>query len=196
MARVIRDRSDAVPLIAEVFREFGYEGASLSKIYDVTGLGKGSIYNFFPGGKHEMAAAVLTHVEDYFEQRIFGPLSEMAPGEGLDTMWRETDRYFNSGGRVCLVGAFALDATRDRFASKLNDYFARWIAVLKEALCRANVDDSHAGVLAEHAVLTIQGALVLSRGLGDRAIFIRTLERLRSEFAEVLSQARCNPPYA
>ncbi|TMV66254.1 helix-turn-helix transcriptional regulator, partial [Thioclava sp. BHET1] len=63
MARLIRERADVVPLLAEVFRDCGYEGTALSKITAATGLGKGSLYNFFPGGKEEMAEAVLAHVD-------------------------------------------------------------------------------------------------------------------------------------
>ena len=51
MARTVAERSDVLPLLAEVFREHGYEGASLSLISKATGLGKGSLYHFFPGVK-------------------------------------------------------------------------------------------------------------------------------------------------
>jgi len=59
MARVMGERGGVVPLLAEVFRTYGFEGASLARIAEGTGLGKGSIYNFFPGRKEEMADAVL-----------------------------------------------------------------------------------------------------------------------------------------
>ncbi len=62
MPRRILDRSDAVPLLAELFREHGFAGASLSEITRRTGLGKGSLYHIFPDGKEEMARAVLEDV--------------------------------------------------------------------------------------------------------------------------------------
>jgi hypothetical protein len=47
---------------------FGYrEGASLSLISEATGLGKGCLYHFFPGGKEEMADAVLSEIDGWFE---------------------------------------------------------------------------------------------------------------------------------
>ena len=52
-------REEIIPLLAEVFRTQGYEGASLSRLGEASGLGKGSLYNFFPGGKEEMAAAAV-----------------------------------------------------------------------------------------------------------------------------------------
>jgi AcrR family transcriptional regulator len=61
--RTLYERADVVPLLAEIFRELGFEGATLSRITERTGIGKGSLYHFFPGGKEEMAAAVLAEVD-------------------------------------------------------------------------------------------------------------------------------------
>jgi AcrR family transcriptional regulator len=68
------ERSGAVPLLAEVFRTYGFEGASLARISEGTGLGKGSIYNFFPGGKDEMAEAVLDEIDGWFRRAGVPPL--------------------------------------------------------------------------------------------------------------------------
>ena len=51
MAKFVNERADVLPVLVEVFREHGYDGTSLSVIGERTGLGKGSLYNFFPGGK-------------------------------------------------------------------------------------------------------------------------------------------------
>jgi len=61
--RTVLEKADVVPLVAEVFRELGYEGASLGRITARTRISKGSLYHFFPGGKEEMAAAILDHVD-------------------------------------------------------------------------------------------------------------------------------------
>jgi TetR/AcrR family transcriptional repressor of lmrAB and yxaGH operons len=63
MSRAVATRPDIIPALAEVFREHGYEGASLALLGDATGLGKGSLYHFFPNGKEEMAAAVLDAID-------------------------------------------------------------------------------------------------------------------------------------
>jgi len=51
MARTVAERADIVPKLGEIFREHGFEGASLALIGQKTGLGKSSLYHFFPGGK-------------------------------------------------------------------------------------------------------------------------------------------------
>jgi TetR/AcrR family transcriptional repressor of lmrAB and yxaGH operons len=173
-------RDDAIARIAEVFRAQGFEGASLSAITEASGLGKGSLYNHFPGGKDEMATAVLAHVDAWFEAVVYAPLRDATdPRAAVAAMFRAVDVYFRSGQRICLVGAFALDATRDRFAAAVQDYFVRWITALAACLKRGGARQSRA--LAETAVAGIQGALVLSRALDEPAVFTRQLRQLQDQ---------------
>jgi AcrR family transcriptional regulator len=178
--RTLNERRDVIPLVAEVFREFGYEGASLSRITERTGLGKGSLYHFFPGGKEDMAKAVLEDVDAWFEHNVFQSLLHDPPQTAIARMWDAIDSYFRSGGRVCLVGVFALDGTRDRFADAISGYFTRWIAALRDALIRQGWSPADAGQSAEDVVLGIQGALVLARATKDESLFARTIARLRT----------------
>jgi AcrR family transcriptional regulator len=179
MARTVFEKSDAITRVAEVFRELGFEGASLYEITERTGLSKGSLYHFFPDGKEGMAAEILAHVNQWFVCEVFEPLERDEPREAIARMWRETDAYFRSGRRICLLGAFALEETRDRFAKPIRLYFKRWIEALGGALVRAGIDTAIARSLAEDIVGGIQGALTLARALKDDAVFGRMLARLR-----------------
>lgn len=186
MPAALITREEAIARIAEVFRAQGFEGASLSAITEASGLGKGSLYNHFPGGKDEMAAEVLSHVDRWFETEVFALLRESGdPRTAVIAMVDATDAYFRSGRRICLVGAFALDATRDRFAAAVQAYFAQWILALEQALSRGGV--SNARILAETAVAGIQGALVLSRALDDTAVFSRQLVQLQEQLLSALA---------
>lgn len=180
MVRKIVERGDVIPALAEVFREHGFAGASLSEITDRTGLGKGSLYHFFPNGKEEMAKAVLDDVAGWFETNVFMPLHENEdPNAGIDHMFKAVVRFFHSGRRICLVGTFALDDTRDRFASEIQSYFAAWTKVLAAALKRSGYDAKAARGTAEDVVAGIQGALVLARAQDDPGVFTRAIKRLR-----------------
>ncbi len=171
MVRQVLERADVIPLLAEAFRAYGYEGASLSRLCATTGLGKGSLYHFFPGGKEQMAAAVLAEITDWFEQRVFQPLDNLPPTAGVTAMLAAVDEYFQSGGRICLVGAFALDETRDRFAAAVNGYFTRWLCALSGALQRMGIAGTDADRLSLSALGAIQGALILSRARGNAQPF-------------------------
>ena len=87
-----------------------------------------------------MAEAVLDDVAAWFETNVFSLLVESEDsGIGIKRMFEAVDSYFHSGRRICLVGAFALDDTRDQFGIKINSYFAAWTTALTEALKRHGI---------------------------------------------------------
>jgi len=173
-----------VPALAEVFREHGYAGTSLALISAATGLGKGSLYHLFPGGKAEMAACVIAEIDAWFESHLYRPLREQDPPEtAISDMFESVDHYFRSGRRVCLVGVLALGTSRDLFAEAVRGYFARWVDALAGALRRAGHSDPASVALAEDIVAQIQGAIVLARALDEPALFTRALATLRSRVA-------------
>ena len=173
MARV--SRAEATSLLAEVFREHGYEATTLSVITTKTGLGKGSFYHFFPGGKEEAAAAVIADITSWFESQIFAPLNQAATAApvdataGIDAMIDAVTQYFDSGRRACLPSAFAVSDARDEFATAIVDYFQRWAAALATALSAAGCHKP-----ADHAIAilaAIQGGITLARALDDPNAF-------------------------
>lgn len=178
MARLVSERADVIAALAEVFRTHGYEGATLARIELATGLGKGSLYHFFPGGKAEMAAAVLAEINRWFDTAIFAPLRgcDGLP-RAIAQMLAAVDGYFRSGQRICLIGAFALNDTRDSFAAEIAGFFIAWTAALAGALRRAGLSEAEADARAEDAVAAIQGALVSARAQNDPAVFGRILRR-------------------
>jgi AcrR family transcriptional regulator len=180
MAKPLIERAALLALLGEVFRAHGYEGATLALITQATGLGKGSLYHLFPGGKQQMAAEVLDEIDRWFEVNIFTPLRDSDdPGHAIAAMIKGVDDYFRSGSRVCLVGVIALGASRDTFAAQVHDYFARWHDALAAVLRRSGVSPSAARRRAEDALLTIQGALVLARARDDVKIFRRAMAQLQ-----------------
>jgi hypothetical protein len=94
-------------------------------------------------------------------------------------MFTAVGRYFLSGRKVCLVGVFALGHERDRFAVKVQSYFAEWVDALAVALVRGGRDAATAQSLSEDVVGGIQGALVLARAADEPELFMRALERMR-----------------
>lgn len=181
MARLVAERGDVIPVLGEIFREHGFEGASLALISARTGLGKGSLYHFFPGGKEEMAAAVLDEIAGWFEHHVYGPLDHLAPEAAIPAMFATVAEYFRSGRRVCLIGAFALGDSRDRFPLMVRQYFDRWLAALEGCLVRRGLGAARARSLARAVVAGIQGGIILTRALDDDGPFLETIARLERE---------------
>ncbi len=181
MARLVHERDDIVPVLADVFRRYGFDGASLALIGKHCGLGKGSLYHFFPGGKDEMAAAVLAEIDAWFAEHVFRPLRNSDdPQRAVAQMFQVLDVYFQGGDRICLAGLFVMGTGRDRFAIKVKDYFAIWRETLADALARMEFEAPAAAAFAEEILINIEGALILARALGDPVPFSRMLARLRA----------------
>ncbi|MET0196866.1 MAG: TetR/AcrR family transcriptional regulator [Rhodococcus fascians] len=169
-----------VPVLAGVFGDLGWNGSSLSVISKRTGLGKGSLYHFFPRGKTEMAEAVLDEVERWFQSNVFAPLRAATDARARShDMFAQTSKYFQSGRRVCLFAAFSLGEERALFGSRVAKYFSDWIDALTPVLRQLGHGDDARG-LAEEIVAGIQGALVLSRTSGDTRSFERLMSRLET----------------
>ena len=180
MPKSIIAREAIIPVLGEVFREYGYSGTSLSIITNKTGLGKSSLYHFFPNGKSEMAKAVLNDIDEWFHKYVFIPLRQPNVSvKNINTMFKHVDHYFQSGNRICLVGAFALNNSRDYFLKNVSAYFKEWIDALTDALNRIGLSRIEAKANAEEIVVSIQGALIIARSQNDSSVFTRTLKRLR-----------------
>lgn len=187
--RTLTDRESALPALAEAFREHGFEGATLATLSKATGLGKGSLYNFFPGGKEEMMEAVLENIDSWFAKAIFLPLEHVSdPAEAITAMFNDVSAYFRSGRRVCVVGCLGLNSPGERFLVKVKQYFARWISALAHCLEVGKVPLPIALDLAEEAVSGIQGAIVLARALDDEGSFQRIVRRLQLTLLDAIGR--------
>lgn len=180
MARTVLDRSDVVLALAGVFRKRGFDGGSLSVIQQETGVGRGSLYHFFPEGKTDMAAAVLDQVSDWFEEHIYAPLrtAENAT-EAIEAMSQEVAEYFLSRERVCLFAAITMGEEQEAFAGPTRKYFTDWVDALAGTLRAGGLPSDDAADRALDAVATIQGGLILARAYGDDATLLGIVDRTK-----------------
>lgn len=182
MAPRLGSREEAVAKLVELFRTHGYEGLSLSRITAETGLGKGSLFNYFPGGKDEMARAALDHIDDWFEAEVFAPLRTAPTATAaLIRMLDVTEAYFRAGRRACLMAVFALDQQPNRFSDRIRGYFRAWLEAMTSAIARSPAQAAGAAELAESILASIQGGLLLAVALDRPEHFANTVERLRGE---------------
>ncbi|PSL20214.1 hypothetical protein CLV88_104275 [Shimia abyssi] len=114
---------------------------------------------------------VLDHVDRWFEQNIFAVLEGGNPALAIETMFASVTEYFQSGGRICLVGIFALDATRDHFSDQIAGYFDRWLDSLATCLVCQGFSENCAQIISTQVVAMIQGAIILARATGDAGHF-------------------------
>ena len=172
-------RSKALDRITEVFRKWGYDGATLRLISDATGLGRASLYHHFPGGKEEMAAAVFGHIGGRVQKHVIDPLAgDGPPRERLERHARGVSRIFDGGKSNCLWGAMVLGGGVELFADEIKSALNAWTSAVAAVLREAGVPAREATRRSEAAMVRVQGALIVSRGLGSTAPFRRVIQDL------------------
>lgn len=180
------ESDDVLERLTEVFRTVGYDGATLSRLSEATGLQRASLYHRFPGGKQEMAEAVLSRAGALFQQNILDPLTGTGtPEERLERMSRKLDEFYCRGSSPCLLDTLSFGDGGDIFESHIKESFSRWIDALARVAREATgCSRKSARERAEDAVIRIQGALVLARGSGNTKPFQRILRSLPGDLLE------------
>ncbi|WP_416671834.1 TetR/AcrR family transcriptional regulator [Egbenema bharatensis] len=168
-----------VPCLLGLFRRYGYDGATLSKISQATGLGKASLYHHFPGGKDEMVQTVLDYLERWIEQNILQVLKEEGePGARLQQMCDRLRLAYEDGNQPCLTSILLLGSARDVFHDRVQVIYQSWIDAIAHILMESGMEQNLAQERGEDALITIQGSLILAQGLHDPAPFQRVMQQL------------------
>ncbi len=173
----------------ELFRENGYSGTGFRDVVAHSGAPRGSIYHHFPGGKTELAEAAVRLAGDVVAARI-----ERAAADGdpqalvaafTDGWRRQLERSdFRAG---CPVVAVAVEAdAAPAVAAAAAQAFARWEALLAQALRRSGVPRARAGRLATLAIAATEGAVMRCRV----AHTTQPLDDVQRELGAIIDGAR------
>ncbi len=184
MPRAKLSREQTIERIAEEFRRHGYAATSLSRIAEATGLGRASLYHHFPGGKDEMVREVFRKVGEEVGE-ILALLQEAGdPRDRIAASMKAVERFYAGGAKNCMLGTMVLSGGSELFADELAGAFAAWIDALSATIRDAGVPTRIARRRAEDAVVRLQGALVVTRGLKDTGVFRRLLSELPDQLLE------------
>ncbi len=173
------DDDQLLDRLTEVFRVHGYEGASLSRISEATGLQRASLYHRFPGGKEEMAEAVLRRADDWFISHILAPLSDdQPPSQRVERMAKRLAHFYDSGEHSCLLDSLSLGDAEAALQCHVEQSFTAWLGAMTAVARAAGATAAVAKRQASDALVQIQGGLVFSRVTGDTRPFRRVLKNL------------------
>lgn len=174
---------DLIAALSRVFRDTGYEGATLSSLSLETGLQRASLYHRFPGGKEQMAQEVLAAAESWLTENIFEPLKrDGSVDQRLQTIIRKLDELYSSGKQACILNMLSSASDHDSpFSEAIKRIFNALIDAFAALAQESGFDLSSAKTRAERTVMLLHGSLVLSRGTGSQGPFQRFLETLPDE---------------
>lgn len=178
---------DVLHRLSCVFRDVGYDGASLADLATATGLKKASLYHRFPRGKQQMAEEVLAAALGWFGENILTPLgSAQPPSQRLELVARNLDQFYASGRQACLLNMLASPRTESGpFSASIKGAFDALVAAFSTVARDAGHPPDAARHRAERVIMLLHGSLVMSRGLGSNEPFQSFLSGLADELIPV-----------
>lgn len=190
MPAPLMTRAALLDHLMAMLRKNGYDGTSISDITAATGLGKSSLYHHFPGGKEEIAVAVLEHLSARLRPALEALRAGRAPEVKLDAFLDAVNGVYDGGRMACLLERLCASTDRKRFAGPLRASFHAFTGAF-EALCReAGLPHAEARARAEDAVVRIEGSLVLAVGTDDPGVFQRAVDAIRASLLAPATDAR------
>lgn len=183
MPAAAKHREHLIQTAAKLFRQRGYAATGLNDILRESGAPKGSLYHYFPGGKEELGVAAVR----WAGERGHNTLAQMA-AEATDTPtllrayaaqlagWMAASDYRDG----CPIATCLLETAPASSAMTVagRAVFADWCAVLQQALQRDGLDEDAARRLAQLAVASLEGALLLARVAGSDQPIVETAEEV------------------
>lgn len=165
--------------LTHVFQTYGYEGATLSRISQATGLQRASLYHRFPGGKEAMARFVLAGADELFAGELLAPLGESGdPKARVREMANRLAGFYDGGRRSCLLDTLSLGDSDEVLRPGIGASIRAWIGAMAGLAREAGLAEPEAQRRAEEALVRIQGSLVVARSTGDPGVVERTFESL------------------
>jgi AcrR family transcriptional regulator len=163
----------------ELFRAYGFEGVSLKQLADATGLEKASLYYRYPGGKDEIAMAIVKDTVAWFQTNVFDPLVGNSPVRKRVSFVAERLREFYSGGsKACLMDVLSIPGGSGELQLALREAMQAWVSAFARVARECGLGSAVARSKAEEAIVRIEGSLILARVLGDTTGFERVLRLL------------------
>ncbi|MCA7991782.1 TetR/AcrR family transcriptional regulator [Burkholderia cepacia] len=183
-------KDEIVDRLFAVFRDRGFEGASLADLSRATGLGKSSLYHHFPEGKEQMAKAVLERATAAIDSEILGAVQ--AAGS-LKTRIRKIvatlDQMYAGGTTPCVLGQLSSADIGAEARQNLGQALAHWIGAIEILARESGVAPVKARHFAEDWVARVQGALVLQAATGELGPYRRAMNALLDLSKDSVSRA-------
>ena len=171
MPRPDCSRAALLDSAAVLFRRQGYAATGVNQILESAEVNAGSLYHHFPGGKQELAAAVVEVAGGDIEQRLRGFLrSNLAVADivdawiGLMSAGLSSDR--RDGCPIEPIATESVNASPQVRAASARAVGA-WCLAVADRLRADGWTAEDADQTALAVIALLEGALILSRIAGD-----------------------------
>lgn len=179
MSSALSLKDEIVERLFTVFRDRGFEGASIADLSRATGLGKSSLYHYFPEGKEQMAEAVLDRAAALIDRAIVAVAESQDPLRSrVRRIVASLEQLYAGGRNSCVLGQLATATIGPAGRRNLREAFAHWIGAIAGVAAETGMSPAAARHFAEDWVARLQGALILQSASGDTGPFKRAMAAL------------------
>jgi TetR/AcrR family transcriptional repressor of lmrAB and yxaGH operons len=182
-AKPISTRERILGSAKHLFQQRGYFAVGTVEILKHAKAPKGSMYHHFPGGKEQIAIAVVREISADVaalmkklasaEQPVANILRALAKGMAQwlkDSAWRE--------GTMLATTTVGSVPDLPKLHAVIRNAFDEWRAHIATLLAREDWPKQSAEVMAHMIIATIEGAMILARVDQDETILIKIVDRL------------------
>ncbi|MCW7493566.1 TetR/AcrR family transcriptional regulator [Leptospira sp. 2 VSF19] len=187
MARSVTEKGDLGSPLLELFCDFGIDGVSVAMVSKKTGLGKGSIYYFFPSGKPDMVEFVLNNAERNLSEKMFVLTDHRMKGKrGIEEFLNffVSDKVFLN--YIHFLSILVLSKQRLVYLQKINLFYEDMTSKLSRAIAKEGYSPSKAWNIAENVTVSIYGSYLFSCSLSNKSYFTNRIKKLNKIVSENL----------
>ena len=183
------DKALLTEQLQSVFIERGYDGATLVHLAHATGLSKASLYHHYPGGKPEMAAALVRHAIARLQRLAFQHLkADTAPEHALRAFIAGFGAYTNYGHSACFLAVISHHGTAHEEITPLQLEIARqfddWHQTLAATYEAMGDKPKRAERHAHELIGRLYGALMNAKIHREPRLFEKALARLSKDIIQ------------
>jgi TetR/AcrR family transcriptional repressor of lmrAB and yxaGH operons len=176
----------------DLLRGSGLSGAGINQVVTASGAPKGSVYHFFPAGKHALVAAALYEAEHAVGEGLRAIFSRRVPlPHKIRRLFETTAARLHASRYLkgCPVAAVTLDIDDDAEALRAICWrvFITWRDIIATGL--HDVPPSDRRDVAQLILAALEGAMVLARAHA----MPEPLERTGALLATTLGRAGAQP---
>lgn len=190
-----RTRAQIVEQLLDLFFVHGYNATTLSLISMHTGLGRASLYHHFPGGKEEMARAVLACADAWGERFVCQIMEDdqRDPEDRLRTALDNMDKVHHSPAQLPPSTALVVGEGAARYRDHIQGYYASVIGMITDLLQQLGIPPAVARRRAWEYQILWEGALACSRVMNDMTVFRQIMKNMPDLLLAPADQPGCLP---
>ena len=170
-------KHELVEKLRDIFRRYGYDGASLSVISQETGLTRSSLYHYFPMGKEQMATEALQLALDSFSKELTDITSSdndaRSQAIALAAM---LERYYQQGHQGCILLGLTMTQQPHIFQANATKLADVWLDTMIQIAEHSGQDKAQATKRANQVICLVEGSLVMVKITNSNQLFLDVIQ--------------------